>query len=154
MALHPPPAPGPSENRLAAYLEGLAQVAGHRDRWQPLKNYCHGLLLPGERQSVEPMAARLAPDNVRRMHQSMHHVVADAPWNDQAVHARKADYREFFMRCYPLHNLSHYQHPAQRLSAVHPAARCFAACGFFLPPLTAFSLQLPAAASAEATRHN
>ena len=26
------------------------------------------------------MAARLAPDNVRRMHQSLHHVVADAPW--------------------------------------------------------------------------
>jgi len=32
----------------------------------PLKNYCTGLLLPGGRKSVEPMAARLAPDNVRR----------------------------------------------------------------------------------------
>ena len=31
------------------------------------------------------MAARLAPDNVRRMHQSLHHVVADAPWSDEAV---------------------------------------------------------------------
>src|SRR5689334_20853114 len=41
-----------------------------------------GLLLPGERKSVEPMAARLAPDNVRRMHQSLHHLVADAPWDD------------------------------------------------------------------------
>jgi SRSO17 transposase len=50
-----------------------------------LKNYCTGLLLPGERKSVEPMAARLAPDNVRRMHQSLHHVVADAPWSDEAV---------------------------------------------------------------------
>jgi SRSO17 transposase len=40
------------------------------------------LLLPGERKSVEPMAARLAPDNVRRMHQSLHHLVADAPWTD------------------------------------------------------------------------
>jgi SRSO17 transposase len=47
-----------------------------------LKNYCAGLLLPGERKSVEPMAARLAPDNVGRMHQSLHHLVADAPWND------------------------------------------------------------------------
>jgi SRSO17 transposase len=28
------------------------------------------------------MAARLAPDNVRRMHQSLHHLVADAPWDD------------------------------------------------------------------------
>jgi SRSO17 transposase len=31
------------------------------------------------------MAARLAPDNVRRVHQSLHHVVADAPWSDEAV---------------------------------------------------------------------
>jgi SRSO17 transposase len=50
-----------------------------------LKNYCTGLLLPGERKSVEPMAARLAPDNVRRMHQSLHHLVADAPWNDEEM---------------------------------------------------------------------
>jgi len=44
-----------------------------------------GLLLPGERKSVEPMAARLAPENVRRMHQSLHHLVADAPWNDEEM---------------------------------------------------------------------
>jgi SRSO17 transposase len=31
------------------------------------------------------MAARLAPDNVRRMHQSLHHLVADAPWNDEEM---------------------------------------------------------------------
>jgi SRSO17 transposase len=50
-----------------------------------LKNYCTGLLLPGERKSVEPMAARLAHDNVGRTHQSLHHLVADAPWNDQEM---------------------------------------------------------------------
>jgi SRSO17 transposase len=55
------------------------------DRNVPLKNYCTGMLLPGERKSVEPMAARLAPDNVQRMHQSLHHVVADGPWSDEAV---------------------------------------------------------------------
>ncbi len=31
------------------------------------------------------MAARLAPDNVRRTHQSLHHMVAEAPWSDEAV---------------------------------------------------------------------
>jgi len=51
-------------------MEGLAKAAGHADRADPLKSYCTGLLLPGERKSVEPMAARLAPDKVRRMHQS------------------------------------------------------------------------------------
>lgn len=66
-------------------MEGLAKAAGHADRNVPLKSYCTGLLLPGERKSVEPMAARLAPDNVRRMHQSLHHLVADAPWSDEAV---------------------------------------------------------------------
>jgi SRSO17 transposase len=50
-----------------------------------LKNYCKGLLLPGERKSVEPMAARLAPHDVRRMHQSLHHLVADAPWDDEEM---------------------------------------------------------------------
>jgi SRSO17 transposase len=78
-------APGPQQRRFAAYIEGLAKAAGHADRDVPLKNYCTGLLLPGERKSVEPMAARLAPDNVRRMHQSLHHLVADAPWADEAV---------------------------------------------------------------------
>jgi SRSO17 transposase len=77
--------PGPQQKRFAAYLDGLAQAAGHADRIEPLKAYCKGLLLPGERKSVEPMAARLAPDNVRRTHQSLHHVVADAPWSDEAL---------------------------------------------------------------------
>lgn len=66
-------------------MDGLANAAGHADRHEPLKGYCKGLLLPGERKSVEPMAARLASDNVRRMHQSLHHLVADAPWKDDEM---------------------------------------------------------------------
>jgi SRSO17 transposase len=85
VAPQPPPAPDPREQRLAAYLQGLAQAAGHRDRHQPLTSYCLGLLLPGERKSVEPMAARLDPNHVQRAHQSLHHFVAVAPWNDQVL---------------------------------------------------------------------
>jgi SRSO17 transposase len=66
-------------------MKGLAKAAGHADREIPVRNYCTGLLLPGERKSVEPMAARLAPDNVRRMHQSLHHMIADAPWSDEEM---------------------------------------------------------------------
>ena len=66
-------------------MDGLAKAAGHADREAPLKSYCTGLLLPGQRKSVEPMAARLAPDNVRRTHQSLHHLVADSPWSDEAL---------------------------------------------------------------------
>ena len=39
-------------------------------------------MLPLRRKSVEPMAARLAPDNVRQTHQSLHHIVAHSPWSD------------------------------------------------------------------------
>jgi len=78
-------APGAQQKRFAAYLNRLAQAAGHRDRVVPLKSYCTGLLLPGERKSVEPMAARLCPDNVRQTHQSLHHVVAHAPWSDEDI---------------------------------------------------------------------
>jgi SRSO17 transposase len=73
------------QKRFAAYMETLGTAAGHADRSVPLRNYCTGLLLPGERKSVEPMAARLAPENVRRMHQSLHHLVADAAWSDAEV---------------------------------------------------------------------
>jgi len=78
-------APGPQERRFAAYIEGLAIAAGHEDRQAPLKSYCKGLLLPGERTSIEPMAARLDSENVQRMRQSLHHLVAKAPWSDDVV---------------------------------------------------------------------
>jgi SRSO17 transposase len=54
-------APGAQQKRFAAYLDSLAQAAGHEDRIAPLKSYCTGLLLPGEHKSVEPMAVRIRP---------------------------------------------------------------------------------------------
>src|SRR5260221_11126481 len=77
-------AAGAEQQRFAAYLQSLARAAGHLDRAVPLKSYCTGLLLPGERKRVEPMAARLAPDDVQRMHQWLHHFVANARWRDEA----------------------------------------------------------------------
>ena len=78
-------APGPQEKRFAAYIEGLAIAAGHQDRQAPLKNYCKGLLLPGERKSIEPMAARLDSENTQSMRQSLHHLVAKASWSDEVL---------------------------------------------------------------------
>jgi SRSO17 transposase len=37
------------------------------------------------------MAARLDPDHVGRMHQSLHHLVADAPWDDEVLLDRALD---------------------------------------------------------------
>jgi SRSO17 transposase len=61
---------GDSEARFAAYVEGLAGVIGHADRARPLRDYWTGLTLPGERKSVEPMAARTTHihDAVRLRH--------------------------------------------------------------------------------------
>ncbi len=84
-------APGAQQRRLAHYLDSLAQAAGHADRVVPFKAYCTGLLLPGERKSIEPMAARLDPDHVGRMHQSLHHLVAEAPWDDETLLDRALD---------------------------------------------------------------
>jgi SRSO17 transposase len=72
-------------DRFAAYVDQLAAVLGHRDRHEPLRAYITGLCLPGERKSIEPMAARVDPRHVRARHQSMHHFVADAPWDAAAV---------------------------------------------------------------------
>jgi DDE superfamily endonuclease len=44
----------------------------------PLRDYCTGLMLPGERKSVEPMAARTAPARTAAQHQSLLHFVANA----------------------------------------------------------------------------
>ena len=68
-------------------MEGLAKAAGHRDRQEPLKDYCRGLRLPAGRKSIEPIAARLHPEHVQAARQSWHHLVAEAPWSDEAVPA-------------------------------------------------------------------
>ena len=81
-----------SGQRFDNFVERLTEVIGHSDRAEPLRAYASGLMLPGERKSVEPMAARIAPRNVRQKHQSMHHFVADAPWRDEAVLGVARDY--------------------------------------------------------------
>src|SRR5881398_691537 len=74
-----------SEARLAAYLDAITAELGHASRAASARAYCTGLLLPGERKSIEPMAARLDPGHVQAKHQSLHHVVAQADWNDAAL---------------------------------------------------------------------
>src|SRR5213076_2818251 len=79
---------GSSERRFEQYIGGLEQVIGHADRCGPLRSYCTGLMLPGERKSVEPMAARTAPARTAAQHQSLLHFVGVATWSDEKVLAR------------------------------------------------------------------
>jgi len=76
---------GSMESRFERYCEEMVKALGHEDRRQPAQWYLKGLMLPGERKSVEPMAARVDPRHVRARHQSMHHFVANADWDDVAV---------------------------------------------------------------------
>jgi SRSO17 transposase len=78
--------------RFDAYVKRLTAALGHADRIEPLRAYVTGLLLPGERKSVEPMAAKVDPRKVSARHQSMHHFVAAAPWDEQTLLAVARDY--------------------------------------------------------------
>ena len=73
------------ELRFASYVEAITSALGHADRGAPFRSYCAGLLLPGARKSVEPMAARVEPGRVRAAHRSLHHFVAKSDWSDEAV---------------------------------------------------------------------
>lgn len=72
---------GASE-RFERYMEHLAAGLGHADRHAGLRGYCTGLILPGARKSVEPMAARIDPLHASARHQALHHFVAQAEWSD------------------------------------------------------------------------
>ena len=63
-------------------------MLGHADRIGPLRDYCTGLMLPGERKSVEPMAAKTAPARTAAQHQSLLHFVGVAAWSDEKVLAK------------------------------------------------------------------
>jgi SRSO17 transposase len=54
--------------------------------------YCTGLILPGERKSVEPMAARIDPLRASARHQALHHFVAQAEWSDAEMLRRVAQW--------------------------------------------------------------
>ncbi len=60
------------ERWLEPFLAWLQRKA--QRHWAPF--YLKGLILPGERKSVEPMAARVAPADT----QQLHHFVSTSPW--------------------------------------------------------------------------
>jgi SRSO17 transposase len=61
------------ERWLEPFVAGLRREA--QRRWALA--YLKGLILPGERKSIEPMAARIAPGDV----QQLHHFLSASPWS-------------------------------------------------------------------------
>ena len=107
-----------SDERFSSYVEGLVGVIGHADRVKPLRDYCTGLMMPGERKSVEPMAAMTAPARMAAQHQSLLHFVGQAPWSDESVLAKV---RELVLpameRRWPDRGLDHRRHELSRRRA-------------------------------------
>src|SRR5260370_38630454 len=79
---------GDSDERFSRYVERLAEVIGHADRANPLRDYCTGLMLPCERKSVEPMAAVTAPGRTAAQHQALLHLVGEASRSGERGRAR------------------------------------------------------------------
>src|SRR6186997_2025845 len=77
-----------AERRFEEYVLALEAVVGNDKRRRGLRDYVSGLLLPGGRKSMEPIAERLDPDNVSRRHQAIHHFISEARWSDAAVRER------------------------------------------------------------------
>ena len=63
---------------LEHWLEPFVAAMGHRKRrlWAPI--YLQGLIGPGERKSLQPMAARLGLSS----HDQLHHFVTSTTWDD------------------------------------------------------------------------
>ena len=76
------------ERRFQEYVEDLGTVVGNDARRRGLSDYMTGLLLPGERKSMEPIAERLESGNVSRRHQAIQHFVSEASWKDSPVRER------------------------------------------------------------------
>lgn len=73
--------------RLEQYFEGIGKLLNDSRRKASFAMYSMGLLLDGERKSVEPMAARLCPDpgEAERAHDRLLHMCADGKWSDRDV---------------------------------------------------------------------
>jgi SRSO17 transposase len=67
-------------DQFAEFIEPLVAELGRSERRAGAALYVQGLLMPGERKSIEPMAERLGTDS-----QKLQQFLADSPWDDQDV---------------------------------------------------------------------
>lgn len=65
---------------LQTFIEPLVAELGRSERRQNAALYVQGLLMPGQRKSIEPMAERLRVDS-----QKLQQFMADSPWPERPV---------------------------------------------------------------------
>jgi len=74
------------ERRLEQFLEDLTALMGRRERRHWARVYVEGLLLDGERKSIEPIATRTGADV-----QALRQFVGQSPWAVEQVERRLAE---------------------------------------------------------------
>ena len=65
------------EDKLGRWLKPFLDRLGHKARRRMCPLYVSGLIGPGDRKSVQPMAARLSPGD----YDQLHHFIADGVWD-------------------------------------------------------------------------
>src|SRR6202171_6574140 len=71
------------EDELGRWLKPFLDCLGHKARRRMCPLYISGLIGPGDRKSVQPMAARLAPGE----YDQLHHFIADGVWDAAPLEA-------------------------------------------------------------------
>jgi SRSO17 transposase len=74
------------DRRLTAFLEDLLAPLGRKERRHWARVYLQGLLLDGERKSIEPLASRIPGADVQALRQ----FVGQSPWAVEAVQRQLA----------------------------------------------------------------
>jgi SRSO17 transposase len=72
--------------KLEAFLADVVLSMGRKERREHAKEYIRGLLMDGERKSIEPLASRLPDGDVQALQQ----FVNQSPWPSQEVRAALA----------------------------------------------------------------
>ncbi|MGY4601561.1 hypothetical protein ACVWXL_009307 [Bradyrhizobium sp. GM22.5] len=89
------------EDELEGWLKPFLQRLGHKTRQRMCPLYVAGLIGPGDRKSVQPMAERLATGN----YDQLHHFIADGVWDESSLESEllnQADGLVGRMRCWSL----------------------------------------------------
>jgi SRSO17 transposase len=66
--------------QFTTFITPLVAGLGRSERRRAATHYVEGLLMPGQRKSIEPLAARLGVDS-----QSLQQLVTSSPWSDETV---------------------------------------------------------------------
>lgn len=80
------------DRELSGFIDSMVADMGRPERRRAMKWYIVGLLLDGERKSIEPMAARLVDEacEIEAMRQRLQQAVSVSTWLDDELYCRIA----------------------------------------------------------------